>query len=311
MTLKHVPPRISQVFRTNRAVTLGRNVTPTEALEMAYDSWGFPGFYFAVDFWDEAFWRKFWYQHDLPSKLNCCFIVGDSSLLSPSEIAISSLQLPMKLPKPSWKNFIYFTLQNTHFGSSKIPEKKNLQILLFQPQTSGQITAHVSGFPDGRRLQGRIQHLKGRIVPYGVCLGEGGILLKTWVGLKKTPSWTNHRCTVGCWDSMISCNIYICLSTIYSYLMIWRDFQDGCTGYLPLFHQNSCQISSFFPARIPRFPAIFPVKPGLFGELGAKVQLTGKCRFWLSEMLGRKASRTQNGGTIAYKAVLGDGGSLT
>lgn len=58
MTLKHDKPRISQVFRTNKAVTLGRNVTPTEALEMAYDSWGFPGFDFAVDFWDEVFWEN-------------------------------------------------------------------------------------------------------------------------------------------------------------------------------------------------------------------------------------------------------------
>ena len=75
MTLKHdVPPRISQVVRTNRAVTLGRNVTPTEALEMAYDSWGFQGFYFAVDFWGEVCQEKIistWFAQQTELLFHC------------------------------------------------------------------------------------------------------------------------------------------------------------------------------------------------------------------------------------------------
>ena len=139
--------------------------------------------------------------------------------------------------------------------------------------------------PAPKRSYRRIRDLFGR-----------GIPLKTSVGLKKTPSWTNHRCSVGCWDSMISLYIYIHMFIYYIYLMIWRDFQDGCTGYLPLFHQNSCQISSFFPARIPRSPAIFPVKLWPLWRTWRQSPTDGEMSFLTLGDVGIKASRTQNGG---------------
>lgn len=160
--------------------------------------------------------------------------------------------------------------------------KKNLQILLFQPPDIRTNHHHVSGFPDGRRLQGRIQHLKGRIVTYTVCLGRGSHWRRR-LGWKKTPSWTNHRCTVGCWDSMISLYIYIYIHMFiyYIYLMIWRDFQDGCEGYSPFSIRTSVKFRHSSQPGFPVFQPNFPVKLGLLGELGARVQLTGKCRFWL------------------------------
>lgn len=174
--------------------------------------------------------------------------------------------------------------------------KKNLQILLFQPPDIRTNHHHVSGFPDGRRLQGRIQHLKGRIVTYTVCLGRGSHWRRR-LGWKKTPSWTNHRCTVGCWDSMISLYIYI---YTYVYLLYiphdLKRFSGWLRGILPLFHQNFCQISSFFPARIPRFPAKFPRETRPPWRTWRQSPTDGEMSFLTLGDVGIKASRTQNGG---------------
>ena len=196
----------------------------------------------------------------------------------------------MKLPRPSWKNF---TLQNTHFGSSKIPEKKSANPTLSTTDIRTN-HHHVSGFPDGCRLQGRIQHLKGRIVAYGICLG-GGSRWRRRLGWKKLQV---EQTTGVVLDVEIAWYLYIYIHMFiyYIYLMIWRDFQDGCTGYLPLFHQNSCQISSFFPARIPRSPAIFPVKLWPLWRTWRQSPTDGEMSFLTLGDVGIKASRTQNGG---------------
>ena len=242
----------------------------------------FPG---GVDFWYESFLRNFWYQHDLPSKLNCCFIVGDSSLLSPSEIAISSLQLPMKLPKSS------YTSKTSHFKTptlalpkSRIKKSANPTLSTTDIRTNA---AHVSGFPDGRRLQRRIQHLKGRIVAYGICLG-GGSRWRRRLGWKKLQVEQTTGVVLDveiAWYLYVYIYIYICLSTTYTswfeeiFRMVVRDISPFSIR-TPVKFRHSSQ---------PGFPVLQPSSPwnsGLFGELGAKVQLTGKCRFWLSEMLG-------------------------
>ena len=239
--------------------------------------------YRSVDFWDEVFWENFSYQHDLPSKLNCCFIVGDSSLLSPSEIAISSLQLPMKLPKPSYTSYTsHFKTPTLALPKSRIKKSANPTLSTTRHQDNHH---HVSGFPDGRRLQGRIQHLKGRIVAYGFFLGRESRWRRR-LGWKKLQVEQTTGVVLDveiAWYLYIY--IYIFLSTIYTswfeeiFRMVVRDISPFSIR-TPVKFRHSSQ---------PGFPVFQPSSPwnsGLFGELGAKVQLTGKCRFWLSEMLG-------------------------
>ena len=187
------------------------------------------------------------------------------------------------------KTFIYF-IKTSHFKTPtlalpKFQNKKICKSYSFNHRHQDK-SPPCLGFPWRPPSSGPHPAPKRSYRPIRGLFGEG-IPLKTSVGLKKTPSWTNHRCSVGCWDSMISLYIYIyiCLSTTYTswfeeiFRMVVRDISPFSIR-TPVKFRHSSQ---------PGFPVLQPSSPwnsGLFGELGAKVQLTGKCRFWLSEMLG-------------------------